>query len=64
MGLSNSEALSSIGGMGGGLRGVKLPVKYQGPNGETWSGRGATPNWLIEQMEQNGKKREDFLIAS
>src|SRR3954452_18898056 len=22
-----------------------LPVRYRGPNGETWSGRGHPPNW-------------------
>lgn len=27
------------------LKGRKAPVKYTGPNGETWSGRGRTPKW-------------------
>jgi len=22
-------------------------IKYRGPNGETWSGRGRAPNWLV-----------------
>jgi DNA-binding protein H-NS len=38
---------------------VGLPVKYRGPNGEEWSGRGRTPKWLTA-AEAAGKKREDF----
>ncbi len=26
--------------------GAKRAAKYRGPNGEEWSGRGRTPNWL------------------
>src|SRR3954454_1050448 len=26
--------------------GAPLPVKYRGPNGEAWSGRGIAPRWL------------------
>ncbi|WP_133646593.1 H-NS family nucleoid-associated regulatory protein [Paraburkholderia flava] len=34
-----------------------LPPRYRNPkSGETWSGRGRTPGWLI------GKNRERFLI--
>jgi DNA-binding protein H-NS len=63
MGLTNKEALGTISAFGGGVaRGGSLPVKYQGPNGETWTGRGATPKWLIEQLEA-GHKRDDFAIA-
>lgn len=31
------------------LKGVKLPVKFHGPNGETWTGRGQKPKWMQEQ---------------
>lgn len=36
-------------------------VKYRGPNGETWSGRGRSPVWLKEALEQ-GKSKEDFAV--
>jgi DNA-binding protein H-NS len=41
----------------------KIAPKYRGPHGETWCGRGARPRWLTRAMEE-GKKPEDFLIAS
>ena len=41
--------------------GVRLPVKFKGPNGETWSGRGKLPAWLAE-AEKQGRKREEFAI--
>jgi len=39
-----------------------IGVKFQGPNGETWSGRGRTPRWLTA-LEAEGKKRDSFLVA-
>ena len=44
------------------LKGRKAPVKYRGPKGETWSGRGLAPRWLVA-LERKGKKRNAFLIA-
>ncbi|MEJ2804288.1 nucleoid protein H-NS [Comamonas sp. BIGb0124] len=38
-----------------------VPVKYKGPNGETWTGRGQKPVWLAELLKQ-GRKVEEFLI--
>lgn len=38
------------------------PVKYRGPNGETWSGRGLMPRWLVA-LEGTGRNRSEFLIA-
>jgi hypothetical protein len=35
---------------------------FHGPGGETWSGRGAPPRWLVAAMKETGKKREEFLI--
>ena len=35
------------------------PVKYRGPNGETWAGRGRTPAWLAA-LESGGASREQF----
>lgn len=42
--------------------GGALPVKYRGPNGEEWSGRGRTPKWL-QILEAEGRKREEFLVS-
>ena len=41
--------------------GAKRAAKYRGPNGEDWSGRGRTPNWLAA-LEAEGRGREEFLI--
>jgi DNA-binding protein H-NS len=38
-----------------------VAVKYRGPNGETWTGRGLTPKWLVA-AEKSGKKRADFAV--
>lgn len=37
------------------------PVKYKGPSGETWSGRGKQPVWLRTQID-SGRKLEDFKV--
>jgi DNA-binding protein H-NS len=29
-----------------------VPVKYRGPNGEAWTGRGRQPAWLGENRDQ------------
>ncbi len=41
--------------------GTKRAAKYRGPNGEEWSGRGRTPNWLAA-LEAEGRGREEFLV--
>lgn len=38
-----------------------VPIKYKGPHGETWTGRGQKPVWLAELLKQ-GRKVEEFLI--
>lgn len=38
-----------------------VPAKYRGAEGQTWSGRGLTPRWLVALVEQ-GHKKEEFLI--
>ena len=43
------------------LRGRKVLLKYRGPSGETWAGRGARPRWLVAAIKE-GKKLDDFLI--
>jgi DNA-binding protein H-NS len=44
------------------LLGKKVPSKYRGPAGETWSGRGARPRWLVAATKAGKKKLDHFLI--
>lgn len=37
------------------------PVKYRGPEGQTWSGRGRAPNWLVA-LEAQGRNKGEFLV--
>lgn len=39
-----------------------VAVKYRGPNGESWSGRGITPRWLAALLAE-GKSKRDFLVT-
>ena len=39
--------------------GQPLLVRYRGPGGETWSGRGRMPKWL-QALEAEGRGREEF----
>jgi DNA-binding protein H-NS len=59
------KASAVVGGQGGqrgsALKGRKVPVKYRGPSGETWAGRGARPRWLVAAIK-GGKKVDDFLV--
>ena len=56
------RAIAVVGGRGASvLKGRKVPPKYRGPSGETWSGRGAKPRWLVAAIK-GGKKLDDFLI--
>ena len=42
----------------------KSPVKYRGPNGETWAGgRGRKPQWVTEALQQ-GRSLEDFAVKN
>ena len=43
---------------------VRAPVavKYRGPNGETWSGRGKAPKWLT-RLESEQRHRNEFLVS-
>jgi DNA-binding protein H-NS len=41
--------------------GNPAPVKFRGPNGETWSGRGLMPRWLAAQVA-GGKAKESFAV--
>ena len=57
-----TPASSGQGGQGRKKRsdaGQPLAVKYRGPSGETWSGRGRVPKWL-QTLEAEGHSREEF----
>lgn len=41
----------------------KVPIKYADGDGNTWTGRGRTPLWLVA-AEKAGKKREAFLVGA
>jgi DNA-binding protein H-NS len=38
-----------------------VPVRYRDDKGNTWTGRGNKPRWLVAAMAE-GKKQEDFLL--
>jgi DNA-binding protein H-NS len=41
---------------------AKSPVKYRGPNGETWSGgRGRKPRWVTEELK-SGRQLDEFAV--
>lgn len=43
--------------------GPKTPVtvKFRGPNGETWTGRGLMPRWLKDRVA-TGESRDSFAV--
>jgi DNA-binding protein H-NS len=43
------------------LKGRKAPIKYRDKLGNHWSGRGATPRWMVAAMK-DGAERDDFLV--
>lgn len=43
--------------------GKPVAAKFQGPNGETWSGRGLTPRWLATLLQQ-GRTKDEFAVKS
>jgi DNA-binding protein H-NS len=36
------------------------PIKYRGPNGETWTSRGLVPKWLTSLIA-DGHSKEEYL---
>src|SRR5262245_43349110 len=48
-------------GDGGRKRG-KVAVKYRDNAGNTWTGRGRMPRWMMAAVD-SGKKREDFSVG-
>lgn len=41
--------------------GHPAPIKYRGPNGETWTGRGLMPRWLAALVAQ-GQSKDSFAV--
>ena len=39
--------------------GYRAPIKYRGPNGETWTGRGLLPRWI----KDSGKDKSEFKVS-
>ena len=42
--------------------GSKVPAKYLGLEGQSWSGRGLMPRWLKASIAE-GRTREEFLVG-
>jgi|KBSSwiStaDraftv2_1062776.scaffolds.fasta_scaffold3174278_1 DNA-binding protein H-NS len=66
-GLSRSEVQQAFGMTKGGRKrspvaGRAVAIKYKDDKGNTWTGRGRTPLWLVA-AEKAGKKRQSFLIG-
>jgi len=40
-----------------------IPVKYRDSHGNTWTGRGSRPRWLVAALNEGGKI-DDFAVAS
>jgi DNA-binding protein H-NS len=40
---------------------TRLPIKFRGPKGEAWTGRGKLPQWLAN-AEKQGRSREEFKV--
>jgi len=49
-------------GRSAGKRG-KVAVKYRDNAGNTWTGRGRMPRWLVAATRGGKAKKEDFLVA-
>lgn len=65
-GLTAADLGFAGGGPGGARRGkpqAPAPVKYRGPNGQTWSGgRGRKPQWVTEALKQ-GRDLSEFAVG-
>ena len=62
-GLTASDCGFRLGGDVAPFGKVRTPVavKYRGPEGQTWSGRGRAPNWLVA-LESQGRHKDEFLV--
>jgi DNA-binding protein H-NS len=48
---------------GSSRKGVPVPVKYRDDAGNTWTGRGNRPRWLVAALN-DGKRLEDFALKN
>lgn len=58
-------SLADLGGGKGRKKsgGGASPAKFRNPvTGETWTGKGRRPNWIVD-AENQGKSTNDFLIS-
>ncbi|RWE44203.1 H-NS family nucleoid-associated regulatory protein [Mesorhizobium sp.] len=63
MSRSKGPAKSAGGFVGNGkATRAKPKITHRGPNGETWTSRGAQPRWL-KALVAEGKKSDDFKVA-
>ena len=66
-GLTIKDIAPNSGGAGTGARrasatrGMKAKAKYRDSSGNTWSGRGKRPNWLVDALSK-GRQIEEFRI--
>jgi DNA-binding protein H-NS len=49
-------------GNGNGTRG-KVAVKYRDNAGNTWTGRGRMPRWMVAATKGGKAKKDDFLVV-
>lgn len=42
---------------------AQVAAKFNGPNGEAWSGRGLTPKWL-SALVASGRSKEEFAVKA
>src|SRR5258706_3826749 len=42
-------------------KGIPVAIKYRDDEGNTWTGRGSKPRWLVAAFEK-GRKAEDFAV--
>ena len=61
--LNQAFGMSRGRGKRGALVGRTVAVKYRDDAGNSWTGRGRTPLWLVA-AEKAGKKRESFLVGA
>jgi DNA-binding protein H-NS len=50
-------------GRGGKGKRGKVAVKYRDSTGNTWTGRGRMPRWMVAAMKGGKAKKGDFLIS-
>jgi DNA-binding protein H-NS len=60
-GFSLDELFGGRKGNGKGTRG-KVAVKYRDNSGNTWTGRGRMPLWMVAATKGGKAKKKDFLI--